>query len=388
MIIKNQKPLRVLHVPDIVGGHPSALAAIERRHGLDSWCVGFGGSPYNYRADERINTRGLHKIIVPFHRARILWRAFQDFDVIHFNFGSTIFPVEKNLAARGSNKLRRCVGLLYNSLVRLIEYRDLHWLKQSGKVIAVTMQGDDARLWGWCRENFQYTPAKEINISTRLAYDNAVWRRLEAFDRSADLIYSLNPDLMHNLPRRAQWFPYAHPDVTEWNYCGVENSSRPLRIVHAPSNQAVKGTKYIIAAVEQLRREQLRFDFRMVEGLTNAEARRIYEEADVLIDQLLCGWYGGVSAELMALGKVVICYLREEDFRFLPNGMAQGMPLLNANPDNIAEVLRHVISMPRSELMEKGRQSRAWVEKWHNPDAIAAQIQADYSGIRDRQAAV
>lgn len=373
------RPLKVLHVPEAVGGHPAALAAIERRHGLESWCVAFGNSFTNYPVDERINTSGFRRILIPFHRLRLLWRAFNDYDVIHFNFGTTLVPARKNLASRGPGRIRGGVGRVYNAAARLIEFRDLEWLKRAGKIIAVTMQGDDARVWGWGRENFDYTPAKEIGPEVRAENDDIVRDRLAAFGRWADLIYSLNPDLLHLLPARARFFPYAHPNVKEWNYCGVETEAdRPLQIVHAPTSRLFKGTKYIMDALEQLKREGLRFDLRLIEGLSNSEARKAYSQADVLVDQLLTGWYGGVSAELMALGKVVVCYLRDGDFRFLPPEMAAGIPIISANPDTIVEVLRRVIKMPRTSLAELGLASRRWVERWHDPNLIGEQIKADY----------
>lgn len=378
--------LRVLHAPGAVGGHPPALARIERRNGLDSWCVTLGQSFTNYPVDESIETTGLRRLAVPYHRARLLWRALKSFDVIHFNFGCSILPFQKNLGAVQRGVLGNVSATIYNALAGFVELKDVAWLKRAGKTIAVTFQGDDARIWSWCRENYQYTPSREIDMKSRVRNDDLVRWRIDVWDRYADIIYALNPDLLQVLPARARFFPYAHPDVTAWTYRGVDVSERrPLRIVHAPSNRVVKGTKYLMSAVERLRAEGLEFEFILVENLSNAEARCIYESADVLVDQLLCGWYGGVSAEFMALGKVVVCYLREEDLRFLPPGMAVDMPLLNANPDTITGVLRRVIAMPRTELAEVGRRSRAWVERWHSPAAIGERVKSDYDSAHRKQ---
>jgi hypothetical protein len=386
--VRKDRPLRVLHCPTTVGGNPPSLAQIERRQGLDSWCVGFGQAFFNYPADELIRTAGFRKIFEPCHRVRLLLRALRSFDVIHFNFGSSILPIEKNLAGREPGVIKDMAARLYNAVVSLIELKDVGWLKRAGKVIAVTMQGDDARQWDWSREHFRYTPAKEIDVTTRAKNDAIVRRRIRVWDRHADLIYAVNPDLLHVLPERAQFCPYAHPDINDWQFTGIDESvTRPVRIVHAPSSRLVKGTKYIMAAIEQLRREGLPFEFTLVEGMSNAEARSVYEQSDVLVDQLLCGWYGGVSAEFMALGKTVVCYLREDDFRFLPPGMAEDMPILNANPDTVTDVLRRVISMPRADLGTIGRQSRSYVERWHNPAMLGERLKADYEMVRRQRAA-
>ena len=41
-------------------------------------------------------------------------------------------------------------------------------------------------------------------------------------------------------------------------------------------------------------------------------------ESDVVIDQILMGTYARLAIESMALGKPVICYLREDLFEFNP----------------------------------------------------------------------
>jgi hypothetical protein len=74
-------------------------------------------------------------------------------------------------------------------------------------------------------------------------------------------------------------------------------------IVHAPTHRAVKGTDVLLDAVAQLRAEGLRFELVLVEGVTRTEARRIYEEADLCVDQLFAGWYGGLAVA-WALGLV------------------------------------------------------------------------------------
>jgi glycosyltransferase involved in cell wall biosynthesis len=121
--------------------------------------------------------------------------------------------------------------------------------------------------------------------------------------------------------------------------------------------------------------------FRLVEGLAQDQARKIYREADLLVDQLLVGWYGGLAVELMALGKPIICYLREEDLRFIPDPMREEMPILQATPTTIYEVLREWLTGRRHELAEIGRRGRAYVERWHDPLKIATRLKGEYEAI-------
>ncbi len=91
----------------------------------------------------------------------------------------------------------------------------------------------------------------------------------------------------------------------------------------------------VTAAAEQLRAEGVELDFRLVEGLRHEEAVRAYEQADILVDQLLVGWYGGVAVEFMALGKPVVCFLADEwTDRYAPAELMAELPIVRADPEN------------------------------------------------------
>ncbi len=108
-----------------------------------------------------------------------------------------------------------------------------------------------------------------------------------------------------------RWVPEAEVippgiDLTAFTPVPPTDRARPL-VVHAPSHRGKKGTEDVIAACEGLPVE-----LELVEGLHHDEARRRYEEADIVVDQLNAGWYGLFAIEAMALGKPVITFLHEE----------------------------------------------------------------------------
>ena len=112
--------------------------------------------------------------------------------------------------------------------------------------------------------------------------------------------------------------------------------------------------------------------------MSNREARKIYESADLLVDQLLCGWYGGLAVELMALGTPVVCYIREEDLHFIPEKMRNKLPIIKATPDTVYEVLKEWLTVRKQELPRQGKVSRDYVVLWHDPYKTAKMIKADY----------
>jgi glycosyltransferase involved in cell wall biosynthesis len=157
-------------------------------------------------------------------------------------------------------------------------------------------------------------------------------------------------------------------------------SSPPL-VVHAPFQPGVKGTRFVLDAVERLKAEGVELEFVLLEGKTIEEARRLYERADLLVDQLLLGWYGGIAVELMALGKPVVCHIRESDLGVLPEEMRAELPIIPATTETIYDVLREWLTQRRSELPEVGRRGRAFVERWHDPVKIAEGLKDVYAEI-------
>ncbi|MDP6494871.1 MAG: glycosyltransferase family 1 protein, partial [Dehalococcoidia bacterium] len=133
-------------------------------------------------------------------------------------------------------------------------------------------------------------------------------------------------------------------------------------------------TKYILEAIQRLQGDGMEFEFQIVENVPHDRVKEVYNQADLLVEQLLAGWYGALAVELMALGKPVIAYIRDEDLRFIPPAMKEELPLVNATPHTIYDVLKRCLSMERSDLRAIGARSRAYVERWHDPLKIAAQL--------------
>lgn len=344
--------LRVLHAPSAGAGNPGRLARAEQALGLSSWCISGDPNPYGYPVDEQVLAPSDGRLLYERQRWRLLLRAMRDFDVVHFNFGRTFFPNGWQL--------------------------DLPIIKAAGKRIFMTYQGDDARQGDYCRSHFDVTFATRVLPGYYTAESDAAKRRdIARVARYANGIYALNPDLLHVLPERAQFLPYANVDIEAWQSGKRHENDVPV-IVHAPTHRAVKGTDIVLQAVERLKQDGEAFELVLIEGVARDEARRAYERADIAIDQLFAGWYGGFAVEMMALGKPVISYLREGDLRFVPAAMRADMPIVSARPDTFAETLRALLREPRARLEDIGRRGRAFVEKWHDPLTVAARLKADY----------
>ncbi len=335
--------LRVLHAPFEVAGQAPSLASAERSIGLASESIALSRS-------------GVAREI---QRWQLLRRALSDFDVVHFNFGSTFMPRYWPSAHHG-------VRAPFGWYARAIELRDHAWLKRAGKAVFVTFQGDDVRTGASVRARLGDAPwIGEYYEARDDARKEAAAARIVA---RADGVFALNPDLVELLPG-SQFLPYASVDLEEYTPARPVTRERPV-VVHAPTDRRAKGTDDIVAAVARLPD----VDIKLVEHASRAEARAAFEEADVVIDQVRIGWYGATAVEAMALERPAIAYLDEASLGAVPAAMRAELPVVSATPATLADAIKDAL-VRREEL---GRRGRAFVERWHNPRRIAEGLRDTY----------
>ncbi|MEX2577574.1 MAG: hypothetical protein WD342_00840 [Verrucomicrobiales bacterium] len=364
--------IRVIHAPEAVAGQSAELAAAERRAGLDSEAISLRPHPFGYGGIRVFGKSTLKPPEVFAAWFRMFFHVLRHCDVLHLNFGRSIFDPGPNMLSR----IPRWSGLrLFFFLLQRLEFL---CYRVRGIVVFVTYQGDDVRQGD--RQSNGEGPSMSSRVETGYytKESDAIKRcRIRFFARQARRIYYLNPDLARVTEGKAEFLPYASVNLREWGAVAPD-ASEPCHLVHAPSHRGAKGTEFVLEAVQRLRDEGIPFRFSLVEGKTRQEARAIYESAHLVVDQLLAGWYGGLAVECMALGRPVIARIREEDLDAIPPEMRRELPLVRATPDTLGEVLREWLRKPAEALRERGDASRKFVEKWHDPDAIAIRMKKDY----------
>ena len=373
--------IRVLHAPATVGGNAHNLSVALNSLGIKSKSLTLIQNYFQYPVDIVVWSKNDGFIAREIKRIKAIYSELKSFDLIHFNFGTTMatpnnYPRFNELSLGLKIFLLKIIGAFYTNILQLAE---LYFLKLMNKPVFVTYQGDDARQGDYCLKHFEISIATQVESNYyNSASDGFKRRSINRLAKYADQIYALNPDLLHVLPSCAKFTPYSHIFLDDWLPIYTQLENRPLRILHAPSHRKVKGTDILVDALDKLKLQGFDFELLLVEGLSNSEARKLYEKADVLVDQLFAGWYGCLAVELMALGKPTIVYIRDEDLKFIPAEMKAELPFIRVTPFNIEEVLKHVIEMPRQELFALAQRSRAFVEKWHDPVKIATEIKNDY----------
>jgi glycosyltransferase involved in cell wall biosynthesis len=293
--------------------------------------------PYGYGADIRVDLSEQPRWRQIAARAAMVRRATADYDVVHLNFGQPI------------------AALRHRSLV----LTELPLLKRSGKTVLVTFQGCDVRPQAACACT---SPVCAAQTGFRAPNARHVLRH-------ADRVYHLNPDLRRWLPG-SRFLPYASVDPRE-----LVPAPLPVRdelvVAHAPTMREVKGTAYVLAAVEALRAEGLHVRLDLVEEVPRTEALARFRAADVIVDQLRLGWYGGLAVEGMALGRPVLACIREQEPADNPFGDA--LPIVRTGPERVRDDLRALL-LDREGRERLGREGRAFVERHHDPREVARTI--------------
>ena len=311
-----ERPLRVVHCPVNIAGVPWTNVQALRGRGVDARLVVFERGQLH--PDTDVDLRRPEGFL---GRQLVQWRAFAKLlpqtDVFHFYFGLTLVPK----------------SLQFPILRALRKKSVYHYL------------GSDIR--GKTREQLAYGKRADVEIVG--SYDAIRWvPEAEVVVPGIDL---------------SKYVPQPSPP-----------RGRPL-IVHAPSNRAKKGTEHVIAACEGLDA-----DLELVEGLPHEEARRRYERADLIVDQLSAGWYGLFAIECMALGKPVVTFLHDEAVRRTEEAFGVEVPVVSATAETLRARLEELVASP-DERRRRGEAGRAYVEAVHDIEKVTDRLLEIYARL-------
>jgi glycosyltransferase involved in cell wall biosynthesis len=151
----------------------------------------------------------------------------------------------------------------------------------------------------------------------------------------------------------------------------------PLRIIHASNHSELKGTRYLVAAVKELKMEGHKLELIIVKNTPNIQAMEIYKTADIIFDQCLIGFHGYFALEAMAIGKPVMSFIRKPNEYLL---QPSECPIININVMNIKEKLQYFLKN-RSELYRIGKLGRSYIEKYFSMQSLEKRLKTAYEKI-------
>ncbi|HET6262540.1 MAG TPA: glycosyltransferase [Chloroflexia bacterium] len=341
--IFGERKLRVLHAPANIAGIAGLLARAQRDLGFEATSVEYFERPFNFGVDLSLRLQPTHgRVKKATTMGKFALRAFRRYDVFHLYFGNTLLPPP---------------------------YPDLPLLRALGKRIVFHFCGCEIR-------------QREHNVRNYAlsACTDCAWHRCKELRHpdliSADVAFVSTPDLLAFVPG-AHLLP-GPVDLAKWAPRGgrreVISYAHPVRIVHGPTNRAVKGTKYLLDAVQRLKSAGYPVEIDLLEGLPHEQIHALTEQADIAVDQLMIGAYGTFSVEMMARGLPVVCRIREDLRRFYP----PDLPVINAEPGSIYDVLESLITQPE-RWADLGRRGIEYVQREHEMHRVAARALSLYN---------
>lgn len=337
----NKSKLRVIHGTMEIANQMYTVTKGLKKLGVNAKTLNYYPNYLGYKADYTLNINSFKDTKEANIETKILAaKMIAENDVFHFYFGTSL----------------------------TLDYSDFPLLKQLGKKVIMQYLGSDVRMYSKAIKLNKYAKAKNTN-------EDYIKRKLE-------LISKYVPDCLVDYELAEYVKDYhlnihytrAAIDLKKYKFIR-QTYNKKFKIVHAPTSPEIKGTNYILKAIEELK-EKYDFEFELVQGMSHEQATQIYEKADLIIDQILIGAHGLFAVESMAMGKPVICWISD----FMKEKYPKELPIISANPDNIKEKIEYIIKN-KDMLKEIGIKGRMYAEKYHDMNKISKNMLEIYKKI-------
>jgi glycosyltransferase involved in cell wall biosynthesis len=335
--------LKILFAPHEIGGQMQLMVDALRRRGHFATAATYSQEWFGYVNDIHLN---LHQ-----EKSRLrkhlnvmlftLWAA-NNYDIFHFFWGESLYRLGR------------------------FPHLDLPLLHHLGKKIFVHFRGldiVDLAYFDYLRSRTAGDVVQEPPVSRPDQLQSlALWRKY------AQRLLVSEPDLLRVAPEAL--LVQQAIDLRSWQPERSEPLSRAdgvIRIAHAPSMRRKKGTEFVEQSVAALKAQGYPVELVLIEKVPFHQVKGLYEQCDIGVDQVLYGWYGKVSIELMALGRPVVCYI---DPQWLPH--RSDMPIISADPRTLTSHLAELVQ--DAQLRQRlGQAGQAYVRQYHSVEVIIDQ---------------
>ena len=197
----------------------------------------------------------------------------------------------------------------------------------------------------------------------------------------SDSILVATPDLIRIIPS-ATYFPIILDTVRLeklYSESIAFKNKDVISIMHIPSNSSLKGTKFIskiLAEIKEIYGDKVeilhppneRYREDLPYSVSKKQLMDYYKRADIVIDQLLIGWYGMQSLEALYLGKKCLCFIDEKLLNFLP----MNCPILSTNVLTLKEDLVAIIES--GNLLVDVDANKKWIYENHSMESIKSKF--------------
>lgn len=145
------------------------------------------------------------------------------------------------------------------------------------------------------------------------------------------------------------------------------NIRSKLKIMHAPTEPAIKGTDIIEECLDNLKTNGYEFEYIRIKGVSHQVLLEMLPDIDILVDEIVLHGPGVLSFEAMAAGCVVLTrYITDSPPCFRP-------PVIDIDANNLYDKISKIITdvNTRKELSYAGR---AYVERNNTIEKVATDM--------------
>lgn len=331
--------MKVLHgMTEIAGQGTNSVKGLQK-NGINAHMAVWRKNTFGYKYDYDLKI-GYAYILYPFYFLKMLFFALYAigrYDCFHFHFGRSLLPGNF----------------------------DLKWIRILKKKVFMEFHGSDIR-GSFKRDGYDYL---ELPVTNQ--------RRQRSIKRIVDNVDGIilhDEELRFHLPlsRTPVYIVPLRMDIESFIPSYPKKDVKIPVIVHAPSKRKGKGTETILKVLKEIDRP---YKLVLVENKTQEEALKLYQSADIVIDQICTGTYGVFSIESMALGKPVIVYINEKMQKTFP----PELPLISADKNNLKEQIEKLLDDAEARYL-LGVKGRQYAEKYHDCCKNAKVLAEIYKG--------
>lgn len=255
--------------------------------------------------------------------------------------------------------------------------RDARWLQSQGFKMALIAHGTDVRDPDLHRERDRWSYFNEGSEEWRDGLREFTARNREYATQLGMPLFVSTPDLLIDQPD-AVWLPL-RVDLRAWATDKPLFERKVPRVLHLPSRRTppIKGTQYVEPVMKKLADEGL-LEYVSPEMVPHAQMPALVHSCDIVVDQILSGFYGVAAVEAMAAGRVVIGRVAPDVSALMP----QGPEIVDADPETLEDVLREVL-MNQDAARSQAERNLEFVGKWHDGRATANAL-ARFLGVNSQ----
>lgn len=355
---KQKKPLKVFVGPGNTAGNAHYIARSLRQAGWIAKSYSYRAHEFGYPVDKiipqfrSIRQKGIIKIV----NNRFVLRPLNA--IIRFAFFASVL-------------FRYDLFYFISPFTIFNNHLDLTLLKFFGKKIAFFFPGCAEKNPKDVLNTMKYSDCWYCNDLKKQSFclchnTEKKRKRIQTFEKYASFIFSRpNTSGYLKAPEKAlpMWLMTDAPrhPVSLERY----NSPETFRVMHFPSHQQLKGTRYVEAAISELK-QKYNITY-LSKRMPNHQVLENLEQAHILVDQFT-HTFGLMAIEGLSRGCVVICRMENWAKKTYPD-----IPLVSCNPEELTKTIGHLLENPE-KMKEIAQKSVLWYQKHATPEKVGQKM--------------